>query len=99
MVHLEVTGKENRGLRMAKRTRDKQREALRDLDKGLTDHVGNWTRFLKRQKKKKKKKRSQEETVKPLTEASLQETRLGEFIGNRISLPQPWQLRCTLSVN
>lgn len=55
MVHLEVTGKENRGLRMAKRTRDKQREALRDLDKGLTDHVGNWTHFLKRGKKKKKK--------------------------------------------
>lgn len=58
MVHLEVTGKENRGLRMAKRTRDKQREALRDLDKGLTDHVWNWTHFLKRQKKKKKKKES-----------------------------------------
>lgn len=83
---------------MAKRTRDKQREALRDLDKGLTDHVGNWTHFLKRQKKK-KKKRSQEETVKPLTEASLQETRLGEFIGNRISLPRSWQPLCTLSVN
>lgn len=55
MVHLEVTGKENRGLCMAKSTRDKHREALRDLDKGLTDHVGNRTHFLKRDKKKKKK--------------------------------------------
>lgn len=38
---------------MATRTRDKQREALRDLDKGLTHHVGSWTHFLKKEEKKK----------------------------------------------
>lgn len=47
MVHREVTGKENRGLRMAKSTRDKHRDTLKDLDKGLTNHVGNETHFLK----------------------------------------------------
>lgn len=52
MVHREVTGKENMSLRMAKSTRDKHREALRDLDKGLTNHVGNWTHFLKWERKK-----------------------------------------------
>lgn len=41
---------------MAKSTRDKHREALRDLDKGLTNHVGNWTHFLKWGSWKKKKK-------------------------------------------
>lgn len=53
MVQREVTAKENRGLCMAKGTRDKHSEALRDLDKGLTIRGGNWTHFLQRGTQKK----------------------------------------------
>lgn len=45
MVHLEVTGKENRALCITNRDRDKHGEALRNLDKGLTKHVRNWIQF------------------------------------------------------
>lgn len=46
MVHLEVTGKENRALCITNRNRDKPAEALRNLDKGLTRHVRDWIHFL-----------------------------------------------------
>lgn len=46
MVHLEVTGKENRALCITNRNRDKDGEALRNLDKGLSKHVRNWIHFL-----------------------------------------------------
>lgn len=39
MVHLEVTGKENRALCITNGDRDKHSEALRNLDKGLSKHV------------------------------------------------------------
>lgn len=39
MVHLEVTGKENRALCITNGDRDKHSEALRDLDKRLSKHV------------------------------------------------------------
>lgn len=42
MVHLEVTGKENRSLCITNGDRDKHCEALRNLDKGLSKHVWNW---------------------------------------------------------
>ena len=45
MVHLEVTGKENRALRITNADRDKHGEALRNLDKGLSKHVRNWIHF------------------------------------------------------
>lgn len=43
MVHLEVTGKENRALCIANADRDKQAGALKNLDNGLPKHVPNWT--------------------------------------------------------
>lgn len=46
MVHLEVTGKENRALCITHGDTDKHGEALRDLDKGLSKHVRNWIHFL-----------------------------------------------------
>lgn len=46
MVHLEVTGKENRALCITNADRDKHSEALRNLDKGLSKHVRNWIHFL-----------------------------------------------------
>lgn len=41
MVHLEVTGKESRGLCITNGDRDMHSEALRNLDKGLSKHVRN----------------------------------------------------------
>lgn len=46
MVHLEVTGKENRALCITNRDRDMHGEALRTLDKGLSKHVQNLIHFL-----------------------------------------------------
>lgn len=46
MVHLEVTGKENRALCITNRDGDKHTGALRNLDKGLFKHVRNWIHFL-----------------------------------------------------